>query len=82
MKINHPNILKVFEIFEDEELICYLTEYCEGGSLWDTLNLIKGKRFSELEAVTIVLETAKAVEILHNNGICHRDLKPENILFV
>ena len=82
MKIDHPNILKVFEIFEDDEQICYLTEYCEGGSLWDTLNFIKGKKFSEVEAVQIVLEAAKAVQVLHGQGITHRDLKPENILFV
>ena len=80
MKLTHENILKVYQIFEDSTEICYLVEYCEGGSLWDALNYIKGRKFSEKEATSIVLEISKALEVLHKNGITHRDIKPENIL--
>ena len=80
MKLVHPNILKVYQILEDATEIYYLLEYCEGGSLWDALNYIKGRKFSEKEATLIILKIANAIEELHQNGITHRDLKPENIL--
>jgi serine/threonine protein kinase len=47
MKITHKNILRVYQILEDSAEIYYLVEYCEGGSLWDAMNYIKGRRFNE-----------------------------------
>lgn len=47
MKIEHKNILRVYQILEDSAEIYYLVEYCEGGSLWDAMNYIKGRRFNE-----------------------------------
>ena len=78
-KMDHLNILKIIEYFEDEHNIFLITEYLEGGELYD--RLIEKKNFSELNASKILKQILSAVSYMHNNGIIHRDLKLENIMF-
>ena len=53
-KIDHPNILKLYEIFEDSKNYYLVTEYCKGGELFD--EIIKKKTFSEADAANIILQ--------------------------
>ena len=83
-KVDHPNIIRLFEIFEDNRYISLIMELCEGGNLFEKINELaeKDKSFSEKEAVKIFKQLMSAVNYCHSQGICHRDLKPENIIFL
>ncbi|OMJ91758.1 hypothetical protein SteCoe_5659 [Stentor coeruleus] len=79
-KLNHPNILKFYEYFADEDNYYLVTEMCKGGSLFGRLR--KVKFFSEVQAKKIIFQVFEAIEYIHSLGIAHRDLKPENILLL
>lgn len=76
--MSHPNIVKLYEVFEDKNRICLVTELCDGQELFDAINTIK--TFSERQAAAIIKEILHAVAYCHTNSVSHRDLKPENIL--
>jgi len=77
--LSHPNILKIFEVFEDNISINIITELCTGGELFD--RIVENKGFSENKAANYMYQLISAVRACHDKGIVHRDLKPENILF-
>ena len=82
---DHPNIIKLVEIYEDKLFIELIMEECFGGTLFDRLfkNLEEeGEAFSEKEAAKIFKQIMSAIYYCHKKGIAHRDLKMENILFV
>lgn len=80
MKISdHPYIVKLYEVWEDNRYIYLVQECCNGGELFNYI--IKKKRLTEKEAAGIFHQLITAVNYLHKNGIVHRDLKPENLLF-
>ena len=83
-KVDHPNIIRLYEIFEDSRYISIIMELCEGGDLFQKINELaeKDKSFSEKEAVKIFKQLISAVSYCHSQGICHRDLKPQNIVFL
>jgi calcium-dependent protein kinase len=79
MLLNHPNILKLFEYYYDEEENIYIiTEYIRGEELFNKIQEVI--RFSEEEAAIIIKSVLQAIAYCHSRGIIHRDLKPENIL--
>ena len=82
-KVDHPNIIKLYEIFEDEKNIYLIMEKCNGGELFDKIshNIRKKEMFKEKEAAYILFQIISALYYLHSNGISHRDLKPENLLY-
>lgn len=75
----HPNIIKLYDIFENELDIHIVMEYCEGGDLFGYLEQ-RGFKLSEQLVAEFVYKIASAIFYLHSYGIAHRDLKPENIL--
>ena len=77
--LDHPNIVKLFEYFCDDEKYYLITEYCEGGDLF---NLIRSKRvFSEPSAAYIMYQIFRALIYCHyTHHLIHRDIKPENIV--
>ncbi len=77
--IDHPFICKVYEIDEFEEKIFIAMEYLEGQTL--RRRLVHGP-IPLREALRIGIETAEALEEIHQKGIVHRDLKPANIMLV
>ena len=83
-KVDHPNIVRLFEIFEDDKHYSLIMEECTGGELFQKImdKAQKDEAFSEKEAVVIFKQIMSAVSYCHSQGICHRDLKPENILFL
>lgn len=78
-KIDHTNVIKIIEFFEDDHNIFLITEFLEGGELYD--KLIEKNNFSELDASKILKQILNSVSYIHNNNIIHRDLKLENIMF-
>ena len=79
MLLNHPNILKLFEYYYDEnENIYIITEYIRGEELFNKIQEIH--RFSEEDSAVIIKSVLQAITYCHSRGIIHRDLKPENIL--
>ena len=78
-KLLHENIIKVYNIFEDEESINIIMEYAQNGNLYQLIKKEKNG-FSEAKAFDYFIQMINAVYYLHSNNIIHRDIKPENIL--
>ena len=76
-KIDHPNIVKIFGFFISKSNYYLLTEYCEGGDLFD---LINSNNFTEMQVAYIMYQIFSAINYCHKMKIIHRDIKPENIL--
>jgi calcium-dependent protein kinase len=80
MKImDHPNIIKLIESFEDHRNIYLVMELCSGGELFD--RIIDAGHFTEVQAAILMQQIFRAMFYMHENCICHRDLKPENFIF-
>lgn len=77
----HPNIIKFFDVFENQDSIYIVMEVLKGGDFFSFLHKRKFTITEEL-ARTIAHQIATAIYYLHSFGIAHRDLKPENILMV
>ena len=77
-RLNHPNIIYVEKILEDEKNFYIIMEYCNNGELF---NYIVDKEKLEFdEALSFFYQLINGVEYLHEQGFAHRDLKPENLL--
>lgn len=79
LALDHPNIIKLFQTFEDSRCIYLVMELCTGGELFD--RIIEVGHLTEPDAATIMQQILRAIFYCHEHGICHRDLKPENFLF-
>lgn len=78
LKLNHPNIVRLYFYYEDSTSFYLLMEYCHQGNLFQTLK--RKKCFEETEALNYFIQVALAVYFLHENDLIHRDIKPENLL--
>jgi calcium-dependent protein kinase len=76
--IDHPNIVKMYEFFEDEKRYYIVTEICKGGELFD--EILNSGKFNEKNAAVLIKQVLSCINYCHNAHIVHRDLKPENIL--
>jgi len=76
--LDHPNIVRLYETFEDEKLVYLVLELCTGGELFD--RIVGEEKFSEQAAAVCVRQMLRALNYMHQNYIMHRDLKPENWL--
>jgi len=79
--IDHPNIVKYFEVYEDDFNINIVMEYIPGETFDKVISKLGKGGFSELDAYNVLSCLLKAVLFLHNMNIIHKDLKLENILF-
>lgn len=80
-KMDHPNIVKYYETYEDENYVHIVMEYLQGEDLFKLILAKKNDNFSEKDIADIISCLMKAVAYIHNQKIVHRDIKPENILF-
>ena len=84
IKIDHPNIIKLFDVFESQNSLYLIMEECYGGELFDRIlkRIENNLMYTEKEACEIIRQVMGAIEYCHNKGIVHRDLKPENLLYL
>lgn len=78
---DHPNCVRLIEIYDTKNRLYLIQELCQGGELFDAITKSKEGAFTEERAAGVVRQVASALEYLHQQGIAHRDLKPENILY-
>ena len=75
----HPNIITLYDVIENEEKIYIIMEYCAGSDLFAYIEQ-RNFKLPEKRAAEIIRKLSSAVYYLHSFGIIHRDVKPENIL--
>ena len=75
----HPNIIQLFEVFENLDYFYIIMEYCHGGDLFSYLEQ-RNFHLPEQQACKFMHKMCAAVYYIHSYGIAHRDLKPENVL--
>ncbi|KAL7543585.1 hypothetical protein ACHAXR_012878 [Thalassiosira sp. AJA248-18] len=73
--LDHPNIVKAYEVYETNTNIFVLMELCSGGDLYTRAP------YMESTAASLVSQICSAISHMHKNGVVHRDLKLENIMF-
>lgn len=76
--LDHPNIIKLFGIFEDEEYVYLVQELCTGGELFDFI--VEREVLTEDIAAKVFQQILQSIVYCHKNRIAHRDLKPENFM--
>lgn len=77
-KLNHPNIIQIYAIGEEEGIHFFSMEYVKGKTLAEIIE--KEKRLIYDKAIPIIIQTAEALSEAHKHGIVHRDMKPSNIM--
>ena len=79
--LDHPNIVKYYETFEDEHYLHIVMEYLQGDDLAKIISHKKHNKLSERDMCLITKQLLKALVFIHQKNIVHRDIKPENVLF-
>lgn len=77
-RLDHPNIMRLYEFSEDRDSFYLVTEYLTGGELFNYL--IEQGKLTEEYASKVAFQLLSALNYCHINGIVHRDLKPENLM--
>lgn len=78
-KLDHPNIIKVYECYQDDTSYYIVTDLCSGGELFQ--KILQEKHFTERRAADLFKQMLSAINYCHAKNLVHCDLKPENILF-
>lgn len=76
----HPHIVDVYDVFDENGTCYYTMEYIEGGSLTDYVEQTETRSLQEEEALEIIREVASALSEMHKHRMNHLDVKPDNIL--
>ncbi|KAF8394281.1 hypothetical protein HHK36_020487 [Tetracentron sinense] len=74
----NPNVVQIFDVYEDDSYLHMVIELCESSDLYDR---ISKRTFSETEAAAVMSPLMEAIAHCHRLGVSHRDIKPDNILF-
>ncbi|WP_233401464.1 serine/threonine-protein kinase [Segatella copri] len=77
-QMNHPHIVKVVDVFEENDTVYYVMQYLSGGSLADYVK--QHGALDEAIAIKYIQQIGSALEYMHQKHICHYDVKPSNIL--
>lgn len=80
MSLDHPNIIKVFGVYEDDASVFIVTELLRGGELFD--RIVQHEYYSEGMAARVVKTMAEALAYCDKRNVVHRDIKPVNVLLV
>jgi serine/threonine protein kinase len=79
-ELDHPNIIRIFDVFDTEKTLYIVLELVTGGDLLEFIMEVRA--IPEERARSLFLQMASALAYLHSKGIAHRDLKPENLLLL
>lgn len=79
MHVDHPNIVKLFEVLQDSDSYSLVMELMTGGELFDTI--LEKEQHTEKEAADTIRPIIDAINYCHSLNIIHRDIKPENLLY-
>ena len=77
-KLQHPNIIQIYDIFRENSTAYYVMEYVEGETLQDLVD--RRGMLPEFEVITYAREIGKALSYIHERNINHLDIKPANLL--
>ncbi|XP_065565645.1 calcium/calmodulin-dependent protein kinase type II alpha chain-like [Artemia franciscana] len=77
-KLQHPNIVKLHDIIQDENFLYLVFELVTGGELFE--DIVERKHYSEVEASHCIQQILESLHHCHVNGVIHRDIKPDNLL--
>lgn len=77
-QLEHPNIVRLYEVYDEPKQMCLVLEMVEGGELFD--RVAEATFFSEKDAARTIAQLCDALAYMHARDIVHRDLKPDNIL--
>lgn len=78
-QLDHPNVVKLYEIYDDYQVLYLVMELMRGGELFD--RIVEKESYSEKEAAETLRPIVDSIRYCHEIGIIHRDLKPENLLY-
>lgn len=78
MSIDHGNIVKLHEVFEDFNCVHLVLDLCSGGEILEAV--FKNDKFSERQAARVMQQVLAGICYLHSHYICHRDVKPDNVM--
>ena len=76
---DHPNVVRLHEIYENQEYMFLVMELMYGGELFD--RIVEKESYTEKEAADTIRPIVDSIRYCHDMGIVHRDLKPENLLY-
>jgi serine/threonine protein kinase len=77
-ELKHPNIIRLYDVFEEKQYYYLVTEKMMGGELFD--RIVQKSYYNEKEARDTCLVLFEALKFCHDHQVAHRDLKPENLL--
>lgn len=77
-QVDHPNVIRLRQVFQDKKNVNLVMELVTGGELFD--KIVEKGNYSEKDSALLVHKMVEAMKYLHALGIAHRDLKPENLL--
>jgi len=83
--LDHPNVIKVYEYFNDDQYVSQIMEPCYGGELQDKVDVLRktGQApYDEAFICDVMKQTLRAVAFMHTKPFLHKDLKPQNIMLV
>ena len=78
-QLDHPNVVKLFEVFDEDDCMYLVMELMTGGELFD--RIVEKEHYSEKEAADTLRPIVDAIRYCHSLDLIHRDLKPENLLY-
>jgi len=77
-KLQHKNIVQLFDIYETPTELFLVLEFIPGGELFD--QIVERGSYSESDAAALIRQILEGIDYMHKHGVVHRDLKPENLL--
>lgn len=79
-QLDHPNIVRLHETFEDDDSVYLVMDLCKGGELYE--RLIDEENFGDEDAASVMQQIFRAIGYMHGRHVCHRDVKTQNFLFL
>lgn len=79
-KVNHENVIRCYDVFEDRNYVHFVFDFCEGGDLFEYIISHDDHKLTEMRAAQLFSQMMDALHYLHQSNIIHRDVKLENFL--